>query len=149
MTAPPKLEKQQVANYYRQMLLIRRFEEESGRLYMQGKIRGFIHLYIGQEAVAVGAISALDPEDYVISHYRDHGHALAKGLDPKKAMAEIFGKATGVSGGRGGHLHRGWPGHAASPHRLGPVARLDPLHRGVYLYLVRPAQRATKTVGHR
>ena len=105
MTAPPKLEKQQVANYYRQMLLIRRFEEESGRLYMQGKIRGFIHLYIGQEAVAVGAISALDPEDYVISHYRDHGHALAKGLDPKKAMAEIFGKATGVSGGRGGSMH--------------------------------------------
>ena len=92
MSAPPSLDKQQVAEYYRQMLLIRRFEEASGRYYMQGKIKGFIHLYIGQEAVAVGAISALDPDDYVISHHRDHGHALAKGLDPKKAMAEIFGK---------------------------------------------------------
>jgi len=105
MTAPPKLDKQQVADYYRQMLLIRRFEEASGQYYMQGKIRGFIHLYIGQEAVAVGAISALGPEDYVISHHRDHGHALAKGLHPKKAMAEIFGKATGTSGGRGGSMH--------------------------------------------
>ncbi len=105
MNAPSNLEKQQVVDYYRQMLLIRRFEEASGRFYMQGKIRGFIHLYIGQEAVAVGAISALGPEDYVISHHRDHGHALAKGLDPKKAMAELFGKATGTSGGRGGSMH--------------------------------------------
>ena len=105
MSAPPSLDKKQVADFYRQMLLIRRFEEASGRFYMQGKIKGFIHLYIGQEAVAVGAISALDPEDYVISHHRDHGHALAKGLDPKKAMAELFGKATGASGGRGGSMH--------------------------------------------
>ena len=105
MSAPPKLDKRQVADFYKQMLLIRRFEEASGRYYMQGKIKGFIHLYIGQEAVAVGAISALGPEDYVISHHRDHGHALAKGLDPKKAMAEIFGKATGTSGGRGGSMH--------------------------------------------
>ncbi|MCH8063453.1 MAG: pyruvate dehydrogenase (acetyl-transferring) E1 component subunit alpha [Chloroflexi bacterium] len=105
MSAPPKLDKRQVADFYKQMLLIRRFEEASGRYYMQGKIKGFIHLYIGQEAVAVGAISALSPEDYVISHHRDHGHALAKGLDPKKAMAEIFGKATGTSGGRGGSMH--------------------------------------------
>ena len=105
MSAPPKLDKRQVADFYKQMLLIRRFEEASGRYYMQGKIKGFIHLYIGQEAVAVGVISALSPEDYVISHHRDHGHALAKGLDPKKAMAEIFGKATGTSGGRGGSMH--------------------------------------------
>ncbi len=105
MSASPNLNKQQAADFLRQMLLIRRFEEASGRLYMQGKIRGFIHLYIGQEAVAVGAISALGPEDYVISHHRDHGHALAKGLDPKRAMAEIFGKATGCSGGRGGSMH--------------------------------------------
>ncbi|MCH7626107.1 MAG: pyruvate dehydrogenase (acetyl-transferring) E1 component subunit alpha [Chloroflexi bacterium] len=105
MSAPPKLDKKQIADFYRQMLLIRRFEEASGRYYMQGKIKGFIHLYIGQEAVAVGAISALGPEDYVISHHRDHGHALAKGLDPKKAMAELFGKATGTSGGRGGSMH--------------------------------------------
>ena len=105
MSAPPKLDKKQIVDFYRQMLLIRRFEEASGRYYMQGKIKGFIHLYIGQEAVAVGGISALGPEDYVISHHRDHGHALAKGLDPKKAMAEIFGKATGTSGGRGGSMH--------------------------------------------
>ncbi|MCH9010261.1 MAG: pyruvate dehydrogenase (acetyl-transferring) E1 component subunit alpha [Chloroflexi bacterium] len=105
MSAPPSIDKKQVADFYRQMLLIRRFEEASGRFYMQGKIKGFIHLYIGQEAVAVGAISALDPEDYVISHHRDHGHALAKGLDPKMAMAELFGKATGASGGRGGSMH--------------------------------------------
>ena len=105
MSAPPKLDKKQIVDFYRQMLLIRRFEEASGRYYMQGKIKGFIHLYIGQEAVAVGGISALGPQDYVISHHRDHGHALAKGLDPKKAMAEIFGKATGTSGGRGGSMH--------------------------------------------
>ena len=105
MSAPPKLDKKQVVDFYRQMLLIRRFEEASGRYYMQGKIKGFIHRYIGQEAVAVGGSSALGPEDYVISHHRDHGHALAKGLDPKKAMAEIFGKATGTSGGRGGSMH--------------------------------------------
>ena len=105
MSAPPSLDKKQVSDFYQQMLLIRRFEEASGRFYMQGKIRGFIHLCIGQEAVAVGAISALDPEDYVISHHRDHGHALAKGLDPKKAMAELFGKATGSNGGRGGSMH--------------------------------------------
>ena len=77
------LNKQRLAEFYRQMLLIRRFEEACGRLYMQGKIRGFLHLYIGEEAIAVGAISALRPDDYVIGHYRDHGHAIAKGMDPK------------------------------------------------------------------
>ena len=97
--------KRQVAQLYEQMLLIRRFEERSGRLYMQGKIRGFLHLYIGEEAVAVGAISALRDDDYVITHYRDHGHALARGLDPKVIMAELMGKATGSSGGKGGSMH--------------------------------------------
>ena len=87
------------------MLLIRRFEEESSRLYMQGKIRGFLHLYIGQEAIAAGAIPCLRAEDYVVSHYRDHGHALAKGMDPKVVMAELCGKATGSSGGKGGSMH--------------------------------------------
>ena len=72
---------------------------------MQGKIRGFLHLYIGEEAIAVGAISALRPDDYVIGHYRDHGHAIAKGMDPKIAMAELCGKATGSSGGKGGSMH--------------------------------------------
>jgi len=99
------LDKSQIIEAYRQMLLIRRFEEASSRLYMQGKIRGFLHLYIGQEAVAVGAIPALNADDYVISHYRDHGHALARGMDPNVVMAELFGKATGSSGGKGGSMH--------------------------------------------
>ena len=72
---------------------------------MQSLIRGFLHLYIGEEAVAVGAISTLGPQDYVITHYRDHGHALARGVDPKAAMAELCGKATGTSGGKGGSMH--------------------------------------------
>ena len=93
------------SEYYRQMLLIRRFEEQTGRLYMQGKIKGFLHLYIGQEAMAVGAISALKEDDYVITHYRDHGHALARGMDPKFVMAELMGKVTGSSGGKGGSMH--------------------------------------------
>ena len=94
-----------VGGFYRQMQLIRRFEEAGARLYMQGAIRGFLHLYVGQEAIAVGAISTLGPDDYVISHYRDHGHALARGMDPKVVMAELCGKATGSSGGRGGSMH--------------------------------------------
>ena len=99
------LEKGQVAEYYAQMRLIRRFEETSARLYMQGKIRGFLHLYIGQEAVAVGAIGALNDDDYIITHYRDHGHALARGMDPRVVMAELNGKATGSSAGKGGSMH--------------------------------------------
>ena len=99
------LNKQRLAEFYRQMLLIRRFEEACGRLYMQGKIRGFLHLYIGEEAIAVGVMAALRPDDYVIGHYRDHGHAIAKGMDPKIAMAELCGKATGSSGGKGGSMH--------------------------------------------
>ena len=105
MRAALNIEQTQVAEYYRQMLLIRRFEEASGRLYMQGKIRGFLHLYIGEEAIAVGSIAALNEDDYVVSHYRDHGHALMKGMDPKIVMAELFGKATGSSGGKGGSMH--------------------------------------------
>ena len=105
MKVAPKLEKQQVAQLYEQMLLIRRFEEQSGRLYMQGKIRGFLHLYIGEEAIAVGAISALGDDDYIITHYRDHGHALARGMEPKVVMAELMGKSTGSSGGKGGSMH--------------------------------------------
>jgi pyruvate dehydrogenase E1 component alpha subunit len=99
------LDKALVAELYRQMLLIRRFEEQSGRSYQQGKIRGFLHQYIGEEAVAVGAISVLKDSDYIITHYRDHGHALARGLDPKKVMAELMGKVTGTSGGKGGSMH--------------------------------------------
>jgi pyruvate dehydrogenase E1 component alpha subunit len=89
----------------REMLRIRRFEEKAAELYQQGKIRGFLHLYIGEEAVAVGAFDALGAEDTVVSHYREHGHALARGLPMDACMAELYGKATGVSGGRGGSMH--------------------------------------------
>ncbi len=88
-----------------QMLLIRRFEEKAAEMYALGKIGGFLHLYIGQEAVAVGAISTLRPDDYVIAGYREHGHALAKGADPKRVMAELFGRRDGVSKGKGGSMH--------------------------------------------
>src|SRR3954465_804628 len=87
------------------MLVIRRPEEEAARAYAQGKIGGFLHLYIGQEAVAVGAIATLKPEDYVITTYRDHGVALAKGMSARKLMAELYGKSTGCSKGLGGSMH--------------------------------------------
>ncbi|GJL54052.1 MAG: pyruvate dehydrogenase E1 component subunit alpha [Nitrospirales bacterium] len=90
---------------YRDMLLIRRFEEKSAEMYALAKIAGFLHLYIGQEAVAVGCIAATQPEDYIISSYRDHGHCLARGSDPKRVMAELFGKATGLCKGKGGSMH--------------------------------------------
>jgi pyruvate dehydrogenase E1 component alpha subunit len=88
-----------------QMLLIRRFEEKAAEMYALGKIGGFLHLYIGQEAVAVGAISTLRPDDYAIAGYREHGHALAKGSDPRRLMAELFGRRDGVSKGKGGSMH--------------------------------------------
>jgi pyruvate dehydrogenase E1 component alpha subunit len=94
-----------LAGLFRQMLLIRRIEEESARAYAEGKIGGFLHLYIGQEAVGVGALSALRPDDYVITTYRDHGIALAKGMSARAVMAELFGKATGCSKGLGGSMH--------------------------------------------
>jgi pyruvate dehydrogenase E1 component alpha subunit len=87
------------------MLLIRRFEERAGEAYSIGQIGGFCHLYIGQEAVAVGTISALRADDYVISAYREHGQALARGMTSRSIMAELFGKATGCSGGKGGSMH--------------------------------------------
>jgi len=89
----------------REMLLIRRFEERSGEQYALGRIGGFCHLYIGQEAVAVGVMAALRPDDYVMSAYREHGQALARGMTSRAAMAELFGKATGCSGGKGGSMH--------------------------------------------
>ncbi len=87
------------------MQLIRRFEEEAARAYAQGKIGGFLHLYIGQEPVAVGTVAALRADDYVITTYRDHGLALARGMSPRAAMAELFGKVTGCSKGLGGSMH--------------------------------------------
>jgi pyruvate dehydrogenase E1 component alpha subunit len=88
-----------------QMLLIRRFEEKAAEMYALGKIGGFLHLYIGQEAVAVGAISTLRSDDYAIAGYREHGHALSKGSDPRRLMAELFGRRDGVSKGKGGSMH--------------------------------------------
>ncbi|MBX3191512.1 MAG: pyruvate dehydrogenase (acetyl-transferring) E1 component subunit alpha [Labilithrix sp.] len=94
-----------LADLYRQMFLIRRLEEEAARAYAQGKIGGFLHLYIGQEAVAVGSIATLKPEDYVVTTYRDHGVAIAKGMSANALMAELYGKATGCSKGLGGSMH--------------------------------------------
>ncbi len=87
------------------MMLIRRFEEKAAESYALGKIGGFLHLSIGEEAVAVGASSVLRPDDYVISTYREHGHCLAKGSDPRRAMAELFGRRDGLSKGKGGSMH--------------------------------------------
>jgi pyruvate dehydrogenase E1 component alpha subunit len=87
------------------MLLIRRFEERAGQMYAKNKVGGFLHLAIGEEATIVGCVRAMRDEDYLISTYRSHGHAIARGTDPKHVMAELFGKATGVSGGRGGSMH--------------------------------------------
>lgn len=90
---------------YREMMLIRLFEEKTNEMYHQGHIGGYCHLYIGEEAVAVGVLNVLRPDDYLIGAYRDHGHAILKGCDPKRVMAELFGKATGVSKGKGGSMH--------------------------------------------
>ncbi|MEL6878810.1 MAG: thiamine pyrophosphate-dependent enzyme, partial [Pseudomonadota bacterium] len=97
---------QQMMEFYEQMLLIRRFEEKAGQLYGLGLIGGFCHLYIGQEAVAIGLQSALDGDkDSVITGYRDHGHMLAYGIDPKVIMAELTGREAGISKGKGGSMH--------------------------------------------
>ena len=100
-----RVERDDLLTLYRQMLLIRRFEEKSAEMYALAKIAGFLHLYIGEEAVAVGAIAAIRPDDYVISAYRDHGHCLAKGSDSGKVMAELFGKVGGLCKGKGGSMH--------------------------------------------
>lgn len=97
--------KETLLDWYHQMVLIRRFEERCAELYQQGLIGGFLHLYIGQEATGVGAVAALQERDHVITAYRDHGIALARGLDPKRVMAEMLGKVDGVSGGKGGSMH--------------------------------------------
>ncbi|MGZ4338410.1 MAG: thiamine pyrophosphate-dependent enzyme, partial [Gaiellaceae bacterium] len=101
-TAPAPLESERALFLLREMLRIRRFEEKAAELYSLGKIRGFLHLYIGEEAVAVGAMQALTAEDRIVATYRDHGHALARGLPPGALMAEMFGKVNGCSRGRGG-----------------------------------------------
>ena len=111
LTAPERVE------LYRKMMRVRRFEERCLRSYQQGKIGGFLHLYIGQEAVAVGCCSVLAKEDHLITAYRDHGHAIAVGMRQNELMAELYGKATGCSKGKGGSMHffdptrNYWGGH--------------------------------------
>jgi pyruvate dehydrogenase E1 component alpha subunit len=112
------MDKATLLNWYRQMVLIRRFEQRSAELYKQEKIGGFLHLYIGQEAVVVGSIGARSENDHVITAYRDHGHAICVGSEPKRILAEMLGKSTGVSKGKGGSMHladranRFWGGYA-------------------------------------
>ncbi|WP_140937315.1 pyruvate dehydrogenase (acetyl-transferring) E1 component subunit alpha [Sphingobacterium lumbrici] len=104
MSSTP-ITKETYLEWYKSMLLMRKFEEKAGQLYGQQKIRGFCHLYIGQEAVVAGTISATKPEDSLITSYRDHAHALAKGVSANSCMAELYGKATGCSKGKGGSMH--------------------------------------------
>jgi pyruvate dehydrogenase E1 component alpha subunit len=105
MTVELELTEEDHLKLYRQMVLIRTFEETCAQQYVKGKITGFTHLYSGEEAVAVGAMSAITDKDYVVTAYRDHGHALAKGASPRQVMSELFGKSTGLSRGRGGSMH--------------------------------------------
>jgi pyruvate dehydrogenase E1 component alpha subunit len=112
------MEKQDYIRLYWEMVVIRRMEERAAELYAQGKIGGFLHLYIGQEGVSTGLISARQPQDRVITAYRDHGVAINCGIPPKLVLAELLGKATGITGGKGGSMHLAdvsknyWGGHA-------------------------------------
>ena len=112
------MDKDALITLYRQMLLIRVFEDRSAEMYAKAKIGGFLHLYNGQEAIAVGALSALNPDDDLVTHYRDHGYALVRGCSAKAVMAELYGRAGGTTGGRGGSMHladvtqRFWGGYA-------------------------------------
>jgi pyruvate dehydrogenase E1 component alpha subunit len=101
----PANSKEQYVQWYESMQLMRRFEERAGQLYGMQKIKGFCHLYIGQEAVVAGAMSVLKTEDSMITAYRDHAHAIAKGITPRAVMAELYGKITGCSKGKGGSMH--------------------------------------------
>ncbi|MGI8891846.1 MAG: thiamine pyrophosphate-dependent enzyme, partial [Bacteroidia bacterium] len=100
-----KFDKKTYLYWYESMLLMRKFEEKAGQLYGQQKIRGFCHLYIGQEAVVAGSMTAMKKEDSMITAYRDHAHALAKGITANEVMAELYGKITGCSKGKGGSMH--------------------------------------------
>ena len=91
--------------YYYQMLLLRRFEERTSEMYTKARIGGYCHLNLGEEATIVGLMAALTPEDYIFTNYREHGYIIARGVAPGPVMAELFGKETGVSGGRGGSMH--------------------------------------------
>ena len=121
------MDRNQNLDLYYQMVLIRRVEEEAAQLYQQGKIGGFLHLYIGQEAVSTGLIAPRQPQDRIITAYRDHGVAINAGIPAKDVMAELLGKATGVSKGKGGSMHMAdvkknfWGGHAVVGAHL-PIA---------------------------
>src|SRR5574342_102939 len=103
--APQATTAEELLPLYRTMLAIRRMEEAAAKAYSQGKIGGFLHLIIGQEAVCTGAIAALQGDDYVVATYREHGHAYAKGVSARAIMAELYGKKTGVVKGLGGSMH--------------------------------------------
>ena len=103
--AKPNVSAEELLKHYREMLLIRRFEEKAGQLYGMGLIGGFCHLYIGQEAVVVGLEAAAEEGDKRVTSYRDHGHMLACGMDPKGIMAELTGREGGFSKGKGGSMH--------------------------------------------
>jgi pyruvate dehydrogenase E1 component alpha subunit len=125
-----RLSKEDKIDLYRKMVRVRHFEQRSIRIYQQGKIGGFLHLYVGQEAVATGTISILGPDDHIITGYRDHGHALLVGMNMNECMAELTGKVTGCSKGKGGSMHyfapdkNYWGGH-------GIVGGQDPLGIGI------------------
>ncbi len=125
-----KYSRETYMKWYEEMLLMRRFEERAGQLYGMQKIKGFCHLYIGQEAVVAGAMSVLTPEDNMITAYRDHAHALAKGISAREVMAELYGKVTGCSKGKGGSMHM-----FSKPHRFfgghGIVGAQIPMGAGI------------------
>ena len=103
--AKTKFTKETYLTWYKEMVLMRKFEERAGQLYGMQKIKGFCHLYIGQEAVSTGSLSILRPDDYIITTYRDHGQALARGITPRAVMAELFGRIDGCARGKGGSMH--------------------------------------------
>jgi pyruvate dehydrogenase E1 component alpha subunit len=135
---PLALTPEQEIAAYREMLLIRRFEEKAGQLYGMGLIGGFCHLYIGQEAVVVGMLMSVEPGDQIITAYRDHGHMLATGMDPKGVMAELTGRRSGYSKGKGGSMHMfsveknffGGHGIVGAPAPLGTGLALANKYRG-------------------
>jgi len=126
------LTRTQLLEIHYKMALLRRFEERSAEEYTRGKIGGFMHLYKGQEAVGLGCITALRPDDKILSSYREHGHAIAKGMDPGVIMAELFGKITGCSKGKGGSMHM-WSNEVGMLGGNGIVAAQLPLAAGLAL----------------
>jgi pyruvate dehydrogenase E1 component alpha subunit len=101
----PSAKPEELLEYYRQMLLIRRFEEKAAEMYQRAKIGGYCHLNLGEEATCVGLVAGMQPNDYLFTNYREHGYAIARGIDPDLVMAELFGRESGVSRGRGGSMH--------------------------------------------